>query len=280
MDDDDYYGLNDIIIVAVFFLIWNTAICFPTVEAFSNLLHGECPATPVLICPHWIIGIALPIFFGHNTAPGSIGISLCCLSFVLPYTIGIYIEIYDRWTSGDDAHERSWLASGVARTANYMSVTQSNSNDTAGGRHADLRKMSDKERARYLEQILLIRKVISESKGQEHSAEHGYYDDTIYQEKIDIITPRSSRDSVCPSREKIYDEESLSACSPVTTKPERICSICLDDYVIGEEVCWSQNPDCYHAFHKDCIIAWLMEHKDCPVCRREYLGSFSDEETG
>jgi hypothetical protein len=49
------------------------------------------------------------------------------------------------------------------------------------------------------------------------------------------------------------------------------CNICLMDYQIGEEVCWSPNEDCIHAFHKDCILDWLLRTRKCPVCRRDYV---------
>lgn len=49
------------------------------------------------------------------------------------------------------------------------------------------------------------------------------------------------------------------------------CNICLMDFEIGEEIGWSPNPDCIHAFHKECIVDWLMVKNECPICRRDYL---------
>lgn len=49
------------------------------------------------------------------------------------------------------------------------------------------------------------------------------------------------------------------------------CSICLSDYQIGDEICWSPNSRCSHAFHKECIAEWLMKRDDCPCCRHNYL---------
>ena len=56
-----------------------------------------------------------------------------------------------------------------------------------------------------------------------------------------------------------------------TTLKTKCCDICLMDYEVGDEVCWSPNEECIHAFHKDCILDWLMRNKNCPECRREYL---------
>jgi len=49
------------------------------------------------------------------------------------------------------------------------------------------------------------------------------------------------------------------------------CSICLLDFNDGDVVCWSKNPDCPHAFHRDCILSWLMRNNLCPCCRNDYV---------
>ena len=63
----------------------------------------------------------------------------------------------------------------------------------------------------------------------------------------------------------------------VGNKPE--CSICLDRYEAKETVCWSKNDDCDHIFHQDCIVQWLADHDECPLCRTnllQYDGSEQD----
>jgi len=42
------------------------------------------------------------------------------------------------------------------------------------------------------------------------------------------------------------------------------CSICLDNYKVGDEV--RQLP-CKHEFHMSCVDHWLKLKKDCPLCR-------------
>ena len=51
------------------------------------------------------------------------------------------------------------------------------------------------------------------------------------------------------------------------------CSICFEDYEIGDELCESTNNDCPHKFHADCMIPWLVKHKECPICRHDYLNT-------
>ena len=50
-----------------------------------------------------------------------------------------------------------------------------------------------------------------------------------------------------------------------------MCDICLLEYKVGDEVAWSPNIECTHAFHKDCILDWLVRKTSCPSCRRDYL---------
>jgi hypothetical protein len=51
----------------------------------------------------------------------------------------------------------------------------------------------------------------------------------------------------------------------------KTCTICCEDYESGDDIVWSKNRKCKHAFHTECIIQWLMDHDDCPMCRNKYL---------
>lgn len=51
------------------------------------------------------------------------------------------------------------------------------------------------------------------------------------------------------------------------------CAICLGDYDVGDQVVWSSNQECPHAFHQECILDWLIKMQPatpCPCCRQEF----------
>lgn len=49
------------------------------------------------------------------------------------------------------------------------------------------------------------------------------------------------------------------------------CPICYESYKKGDSIAWSKNEKCFHAFHVDCIVEWLINHDDCPMCREKYV---------
>lgn len=50
------------------------------------------------------------------------------------------------------------------------------------------------------------------------------------------------------------------------------CAICLCPYEPGDQVAWSGEECCKHAFHSECIIPWLAKKSEpkCPCCRQDY----------
>ena len=80
-----------------------------------------------------------------------------------------------------------------------------------------------------------------------------------------------------PVKDDIYMESyrKQSQSSFVSRRPSiyspKSCPICLEEYKVGDEIAWSKNNECPHAFHLDCMINWLMDHDECPLCRADYL---------
>ena len=80
----------------------------------------------------------------------------------------------------------------------------------------------------------------------------------IYLEKLCSIRENSSRIVV-------NNDVEDSLYSP------KVCPICCEEYKTGDDIAWSKNESCYHAYHVDCIMEWLMDHDDCPLCREKYI---------
>lgn len=61
------------------------------------------------------------------------------------------------------------------------------------------------------------------------------------------------------------DSSILSIYSPKT------CPICMESYHTDDEIAWSSNEECAHAFHLACIMKWLMNNSNCPMCRSKFV---------
>jgi len=55
------------------------------------------------------------------------------------------------------------------------------------------------------------------------------------------------------------------------------CFLCLLEYKVGDEVCFSPNEKCGCGFHKQCIVNWLMKRPLCPCCREPFLNEDKTE---
>jgi hypothetical protein len=58
------------------------------------------------------------------------------------------------------------------------------------------------------------------------------------------------------------------------------CAICLVQYKPGNYVTWSSNDECCHAFHRDCILIWLLKKDASNGRSRRNNGGNNDGEDG
>lgn len=63
--------------------------------------------------------------------------------------------------------------------------------------------------------------------------------------------------------------DKIDEIATITVEQEHVdkelpCSVCLTEFILGEPV---RNLACKHLFHDQCIITWLEQHDNCPLCR-------------
>ncbi len=48
---------------------------------------------------------------------------------------------------------------------------------------------------------------------------------------------------------------------------KRTCSVCIEDFVVGEKVF---QLSCNHLYHQPCLRPWLLLNRTCPLCRKSH----------
>ncbi|CAH8337838.1 unnamed protein product [Eruca vesicaria subsp. sativa] len=51
---------------------------------------------------------------------------------------------------------------------------------------------------------------------------------------------------------------------PLTTEEDDICPICCEKFGTGGEI---NSLDCFHSYHRHCILKWAKTNLTCPYCR-------------
>ena len=64
----------------------------------------------------------------------------------------------------------------------------------------------------------------------------------------------------------LLEESKISDEKLIKNENVKKCTICLDNYKIGDKI--SYLP-CFHLYHSKCIKKWLKCSKICPLCKKE-----------
>jgi hypothetical protein len=240
------------------FLNMNVGLGRFTIKAFSHLFRGgKCDRVDLifLLCPFWLPGILVPIFLGY--AMPALVFSVL-VTVILPHTFwAIYHNRYNE----------------EVRAIPCCSWSRSNPvpDDSNEANTLELNTERDESNNK-IKELLILKKVVDQ--GDFLIEQDDVKSFRFNHPKSDLVIPRP-RASFRLNKEFKVAAPSLSN---VSTNSVQLCAICLEDYQVGEDIGWSRNILCYHAFHKDCIVESLKAHDSCPICRNSYY--IADEEQG
>ncbi len=83
--------------------------------------------------------------------------------------------------------------------------------------------------------------------------------DPLMGDSFNSLYFHSERFRLPPERTRIYNSLDVKG------EEQRTCSICIEDFVSGDQV---NKLYCSHEFHVTCIEPWIFRHSTCPNCRQ------------
>jgi len=100
-------------------------------------------------------------------------------------------------------------------------------------------------------------------------SKHSFHHSNTIGEPYNSISPRGEEEedyvqaTVSPTFHPLSQPQ-LPTSIEVVSMSCRVCSICLEEFISGENV--RILPRCGHIFHLECIVPWLTEHVEtCPL---------------
>ena len=79
-----------------------------------------------------------------------------------------------------------------------------------------------------------------------------------------IIVPKKKKKVINNLRE-ILEEKEITQ-SILEKGEQKNCSICLEDFVVGDKIIYLP---CFHYYHSKCIDTWVKNSDKCPLCNLE-----------
>lgn len=131
---------------------------------------------------------------------------------------------------------------------------------------------SDRVYSSYAAALIKSNKSVEFSEAASDDVEKGAMnEETEKQGEGDATLPEPSS----PPRQSNSLARSLSVKMNKNKSSPNKCFLCLVEYKVGDEVCFSPDDKCDCGFHKPCIVNWLMKRPLCPCCREPFLNEES-----
>jgi hypothetical protein len=245
--------------------VMNIAFGCIIMRAVSQLFRGgRCDREDFtfLLVPIWLLFVAIPCMVGYV---------VIAVDVILPYTLW---AIYHN-TCNEDVraipccncfYVRSTFVSDYFNGATTLEMPVVSADVVTKSTESDDSNNNKTEK-------LLILKIIVDQGDflVEKDSTRSFHSN---HPKSDLVIQRQRKSNSLNKKGKV----AASSYSNVSADSVQLCAICLEDYQVGEDIGWSRNPLCHHAFHKDCILESLEVHDSCPICRNSY--HIADEEMG
>ncbi|XP_044482223.1 E3 ubiquitin-protein ligase SIRP1-like [Mangifera indica] len=151
--------------------------------------------------------------------------------------------------------------------------SESNESDRDRVGDGDRDREGERERERDRERMILInpfnQTIIVQGSYDGHNPNHnhatiGSPGDYFIGPGLDLLLQHLAENDPNRYGTPPAQKEAVEAMPSVKVAETSECSVCLEDFEIGEEV---KEMPCKHKFHSGCILPWLELHSSCPVCR-------------
>jgi len=213
-----------------------------------------------------------------------------CIILILYFVLRCAIkfnEIRREQQENDDSNENTAQIDNSSNNNN-----NNNNNELAIGSDNDNNNNAEEVRKMLINDRLVFRELSlsTEATQQEGKSNEGDLEMTKTKEKdvkdqdqdvLNTTTTDNNNTDVGDSVRSFFSSLGFFRQDGVIPKDDDCCSICLEEYKIGDTIARSNtgnNKDkieednnnsnsCNHCFHKDCIVAWLQNHDECPLCR-------------
>ena len=106
--------------------------------------------------------------------------------------------------------------------------------------------------------------------GRSNNENNNYSDDMDLNDSFDL----SDRDPVSEEIILSFPISKIKDISKLNDEKKR-CSICLDNYKIGDD---SIILPCIHIFHAECIKKWMKKKNSCPICKTKISSDNNDSD--